>query len=128
VILIVAIIALVPRSAPIVAEHAHTVGELQHSFVYSIVLDAGSTGSRIHVFKFSKQGSSFNLISDEFKQTKPGLSAYKDDPKAAADSLKVLMDVAMATVPKEQQVRRRSKGSACCNDIIITEISLQPCT
>jgi guanosine-diphosphatase len=95
----------VPRSAPLAAEQPHTLDELQHEFVYNVVLDAGSTGSRVHVFKFSKQGSGFNLISDEFKQTKPGLSSYKDDPKAAAESLKVLMDVAMATVPKGQQVR-----------------------
>lgn len=74
-------------------------------FVYNIVLDAGSTGSRIHIFKF-KQGSGKQLLlqSDGFHQLKPGLSSFADNPKGAADSLKPLMDEALKAVPAEQQV------------------------
>lgn len=76
------------------------------TFVYNIVLDAGSTGSRIHIFKFKQVGQQLLLQSDGFHQLKPGLSSFADDPKAAADSLKPLMQEALKAVPKEQQVRR----------------------
>ncbi|GBF92834.1 apyrase-like [Raphidocelis subcapitata] len=71
--------------------------------VYSIVLDAGSTGSRIHVYKFERrrdQGGQLLLISDTFEQLKPGLSAFPDDPKKAAASLEPLLATAVRTVPK----------------------------
>lgn len=71
---------------------------------WSIVIDAGSTGSRIHVFKFEVDGKqNLVLIDDKFEQLKPGLSAYADDPEAAASSLKPLLDVALSSVPKPFQ-------------------------
>jgi apyrase len=83
-------------------------GEVEH--VYSIVLDAGSTGSRIHVFKFERRaggggkggggsGGELKLLSDTFEQLKPGLSSYADAPDKAAASLKPLMDAAVAAAP-----------------------------
>jgi hypothetical protein len=76
-------------------------------YVYNIVLDAGSTGSRVHVFKFErakgKGAAALKLISDTFEQLKPGLSSYRDDPEAAALSLKPLLQTALHAVPKEQQ-------------------------
>jgi apyrase len=69
---------------------------------FAIVLDAGSTGSRIHVFKF-KTGSSDQVLLqfDRFDQLKPGLSSYAHNPAAAALSLKPLLELALNTVPKE---------------------------
>jgi apyrase len=67
---------------------------------YSVVIDAGSTGSRVHIFRFQGQGASLSLVSDTFEQLKPGLSAYPTDPKQAAASLKPLLDKAVATVPQ----------------------------
>lgn len=75
------------------------------SYVYNIVLDAGSTGSRIHIFKFKQAGKQLLLQSDGFHQLKPGLSSFADHPQGAADSLKPLLEQALKTVPKEQQVR-----------------------
>jgi hypothetical protein len=70
--------------------------------VYSIVLDAGSTGSRIHVFKFVKAADGqLLLISDTFEQLKPGLSSFRDEPEKAAQSLKPLLEIAMKTVPEQ---------------------------
>ena len=66
------------------------------------MIDAGSTGSRIHVYKFNNCGPTPELESEEFKMTEKtvgGLSKYKDDPIAAAKTLDPLMDVAMRTVP-----------------------------
>ncbi|KAI2643541.1 guanosine-diphosphatase [Xylaria nigripes] len=69
---------------------------------YVIMIDAGSTGSRIHVYKFNNCGPTPELESEEFKMTEKnvgGLSKYKDDPLAAALTLDPLLVVAMQTVP-----------------------------
>jgi guanosine-diphosphatase len=72
------------------------------------MIDAGSTGSRIHVYRFNNCGPTPELEDEEFKQTEKreggsGLSAYKDDPEGAAKSLDVLMEVALKTVPDKLQ-------------------------
>ncbi|CAJ2507715.1 Uu.00g089010.m01.CDS01 [Anthostomella pinea] len=69
---------------------------------YVLMIDAGSTGSRIHVYKFNNCGSTPELEKEEFMMTDKsvgGLSKYKDDPIAAAKTLDALMEVAMKTVP-----------------------------
>lgn len=69
---------------------------------YVLMVDAGSTGSRIHVYKFNNCGATPELEHEEFKMTEKsvgGLSKYKDDPEAAARTLDDLMAVAMKTVP-----------------------------
>lgn len=72
---------------------------------YSVVFDAGSTGSRVHVFKFAETGGSLELVSDTFEQLKPGLGdkGWADDPERAAASLKPLLDVALRAVPAAEQ-------------------------
>ena len=66
---------------------------------YAVVLDAGSTGSRAHVFAFERAGRGLKLLDDHFEAVKPGLSARASDPKAAAESLRTLMTTAMNAVP-----------------------------
>ncbi|TPX17278.1 uncharacterized protein E0L32_012245 [Thyridium curvatum] len=72
---------------------------------YVSMIDAGSTGSRIHVYKFNNCGATPELENEVFKMTKKiegqssGLSAYPDDPIAAAKSLDSLMEEALKTVP-----------------------------
>ncbi|KAL8358186.1 hypothetical protein RB598_002792 [Gaeumannomyces tritici] len=71
---------------------------------YVLMVDAGSTGSRIHVYKFNNCGAAPELESELFEQTAKkeggsGLSAYPNDPEAAAKSLDVLLDKAMKEVP-----------------------------
>jgi guanosine-diphosphatase len=68
---------------------------------YALMIDAGSTGSRIHVYKFHNCFESPTLEHETFVQTKPGLSSYT--PQKAAESLDVLLDVAVKEVPKELQ-------------------------
>ena len=70
------------------------------------MIDAGSTGSRIHVYRFNNCGSTPELENEEFAMTekKPGgsgLSSYKADAEGAAKSLDPLLDVAMKHVPDE---------------------------
>lgn len=68
------------------------------------MIDAGSTGSRIHVYKFNNCGATPELEDELFKETEKksggsGLSSFKADAEGAAKSLDVLMDAAMETVP-----------------------------
>jgi len=68
---------------------------------FAIVIDAGSTGSRVHIFRFNTAGGALDLESDTFEQLKPGLSAYAANPEESAASLKPLLDKALATVPAD---------------------------
>ena len=70
------------------------------------MIDAGSTGSRIHVYRFNNCGPTPELENEEFKMTEKkeggaGLSSYKEDSEGAAKSLDPLMDVALQSVPDE---------------------------
>lgn len=70
------------------------------------MIDAGSTGSRIHVYRFNNCGSTPELENEVFEQTKKkeggsGLSSYKEDAQGAAQSLDPLMEVALQSVPEE---------------------------
>nr|DBA26974.1 TPA: hypothetical protein GDO54_011161 [Pyxicephalus adspersus] len=67
---------------------------------YGIMFDAGSTGTRVHVYKFSRTSSGApNLDHETFKAIKPGLSAYADEPEKCAAGIKELLDIAMAEIP-----------------------------
>jgi guanosine-diphosphatase len=73
---------------------------------YALMIDAGSTGSRIHIYKFNNCGTTPELESEVFKMTEKreggsGLSSYSTDAEGAAKSLDPLMDEAMIYVPDE---------------------------
>ncbi|KAF5941283.1 hypothetical protein HYC85_022450 [Camellia sinensis] len=70
---------------------------------YAVIFDAGSSGSRVHVFCFDQHLDLVPIGKDLelFLQLKPGLSAYAKDPKAAANSLKSLLEEAQNVVPEE---------------------------
>jgi guanosine-diphosphatase len=73
---------------------------------YALMIDAGSTGSRIHVYRFNNCGDTPELEDEIFEMTKKkdggsGLSSYGEDAEGAAKSLDVLMDVAMKHVPEK---------------------------
>ncbi|KAI9465389.1 nucleoside phosphatase family-domain-containing protein [Lactarius psammicola] len=67
---------------------------------YALMIDAGSTGSRIHVYKFNNCGPSPTYEYETFVQKHPGLSAFAGRPDDAAQSLDSLLDVAVRTVPE----------------------------
>ncbi|ORX55636.1 nucleoside phosphatase GDA1/CD39 [Hesseltinella vesiculosa] len=65
------------------------------------MIDAGSSGSRVHVYRFNFCKKEPQLEDEVFHMLKPGLSSYKDDPAAAAHSLDELMQIAVKNVPSE---------------------------
>lgn len=71
------------------------------SFEYAVVLDAGSTGSRVLGFTFQRipDTNSLELKDELWMQVKPGLSSYADNPKAARDGLLQLLEAAKGRVP-----------------------------
>mmetsp|Transcript_8505 Transcript_8505/g.26673 ORF Transcript_8505/g.26673 Transcript_8505/m.26673 type:complete len:467 (+) Transcript_8505:53-1453(+) len=81
------------------AQDAAGPGELRHGLVF----DAGSSGTRVHVYswKISGGGSkdSFDLIADDLLKIKPGLSAFKGEPEQAGASLRPLLAYAKEKVP-----------------------------
>ncbi|KAL1937346.1 hypothetical protein VTO73DRAFT_13807 [Trametes versicolor] len=67
---------------------------------FALMIDAGSTGSRIHIYKFNNCGPSPGYEYEvTFKQRQPGLSDYRYAPSAAAESLDELLDEAMCVEP-----------------------------
>ncbi|XP_052111194.1 apyrase 2 [Arachis duranensis] len=70
---------------------------------YAVVFDAGSSGSRVHVFHFDRNLDLVHIGKDLelFVQIKPGLSAYAQNPQQAAGSLITLLDKAESVVPLE---------------------------
>jgi len=93
---------LVPRGGPTIPFPDLTCPKYGRR--YGLMFDAGSTGSRIHVFNFTYGTDGKVVLENEiFVQVKPGLSAYADNATAAAESLRSLMDVADKNVPLELQ-------------------------
>ena len=68
---------------------------------YAVVFDAGSTGSRVHIFEFTTEGTELVLAKDTFEHLQPGLgdAGWASDPQRAAESLQPLISKALATVP-----------------------------
>ncbi|RXW21360.1 hypothetical protein EST38_g4508 [Candolleomyces aberdarensis] len=64
------------------------------------MIDAGSTGSRMHIYKFNNCKPSPSYEYEVFKSTQP-FTFYAQEPYAAAKTLDVLLDEAVRVVPKE---------------------------
>lgn len=69
---------------------------------YGVMFDAGSTGTRIHVYTFiQKDPEELPVLDNEiFHSVKPGLSAYADNPETGGHTVRMLLKVAKKTVPR----------------------------
>jgi len=70
---------------------------------YAVVIDAGSTGTRVLGFSFHRSviDNSLRLDEELWKQVKPGLSWYHEQPDNCSQGLSELLDSAKNHVPKE---------------------------
>uniref|UniRef100_A0A8C5WAK5 nucleoside diphosphate phosphatase n=1 Tax=Leptobrachium leishanense TaxID=445787 RepID=A0A8C5WAK5_9ANUR len=68
---------------------------------YGIVFDAGSTGTRIHIYTFTQRttGTMLHLVGEVFESVKPGLSAFADRPHKCTDTVRSLLDLAQTVIP-----------------------------
>ncbi|XP_061111887.1 ectonucleoside triphosphate diphosphohydrolase 5 [Conger conger] len=76
-----------------------------HSYTfYGIMFDAGSTGTRIHVYTFiQKDPAELPVLDNEmYHAVKPGLSAYADKPDVGGDTVRQLLKLAKKTVPRSE--------------------------
>lgn len=70
---------------------------------YVVMIDAGSTGSRVHVYEFDVCTQPPTLVQETFKMLKPGLSSFDTDSAGAAHSLDPLLERALEVVPKKKR-------------------------
>lgn len=84
-------------------ENVHLRFGLQKK-TYAVVIDAGSTGSRVLAFEFhqSIKDRNLKLKSQLFEEIKPGLSSYADKPTEGADRLKDLIAKAQNFIPQDK--------------------------
>lgn len=72
---------------------------------FGIVIDGGSTGTRIHVFEYEIEGDTptfdFGKGGLTSMRVSPGLSAFAEDPNGAGRSLMELLEFGKGRVPKE---------------------------
>lgn len=78
-------------------------GDTMH---FSALIDAGSSGSRIHVYQWTRQGN--RQLLPDVKQLaklkiKPGITAYIDKPNEVVEHIMPLLKMAKSRVPEEKQ-------------------------
>jgi apyrase len=76
-----------------------------HHTQHMVIMDAGSTGTRVHVFRYRAHPSSaypvIHLPEAKLK-LQPGLSSFADNPAGAEEPLKNLLEYAAAHVPSDE--------------------------
>ncbi|KAJ9563782.1 hypothetical protein OSB04_008942 [Centaurea solstitialis] len=103
---------------------------------YRIVIDGGSTGSRIHVFRYVVKdgGPVFDFGGERglgSMRVSPGLSAFADDPRGAADSVMEMLEFARGRVPEEKwgetEVRLMATAGLRMLDLSVQDRILEAC-
>lgn len=111
--LIIAIVVIVPWSGITRNFYASSSHNLLGELHYGIVIDCGSSGSRVYVYYWpGHTGNPKDLLkvqqlNDEngeavVKKVSPGLSSFEKNPEAASDHIKELLLFAAQYIPKEK--------------------------
>lgn len=71
--------------------------------IHAVVIDAGSTGSRVLAFTFHESFLGGKLILDKelFEYTKPGLSSFAKNPEKGVATIANLLEKAKKEIPQE---------------------------
>ncbi|KAG6481264.1 hypothetical protein ZIOFF_057860 [Zingiber officinale] len=99
------VLYLMPRAPPIAYPGRKEVPgsgvRVVGSKSYAVIFDAGSSGSRVHVYCFDENLDLLHVGNEIelFDQLKPGLSFYAKDPQEAAKSLTPLLKKAESAIP-----------------------------
>uniref|UniRef100_A0A8C4NFB1 Ectonucleoside triphosphate diphosphohydrolase 5b n=1 Tax=Eptatretus burgeri TaxID=7764 RepID=A0A8C4NFB1_EPTBU len=74
---------------------------------FHVLVDAGSTGTRLHVFAFRSDAADGNLefLHERFLSLEPGLSTYAKEPEKCVGPLRELLAFAQRHVPPPQWSR-----------------------
>ncbi|XP_002971296.2 probable apyrase 5 [Selaginella moellendorffii] len=81
----------------------------QNSRGHAIVIDAGSSGSRLHIFSYKVEKLFPHIDTQDIPslKTKPGLSSFSSNPQQAGESLVELLDFANARIAKKDRGQTR---------------------
>lgn len=68
---------------------------------YAVIFDAGSAGSRVHIYCFDSHNELVKVGSELeiFLHTEPGLSDFAKEPQKGAESLRPMLEEALRVVP-----------------------------
>ncbi|KAG8087576.1 hypothetical protein GUJ93_ZPchr0010g11155 [Zizania palustris] len=103
---------------------------------YGVVIDAGSTGSRVHVIAYRAGAVPGALPRIDWARTAslkatPGLSSFAADPRSAGLSVAPLLEFARRRVPPERwavtEVRLMATAGLRLLDAVVAEAVLESC-
>nr|DAD29211.1 TPA_asm: hypothetical protein HUJ06_030679 [Nelumbo nucifera] len=102
---------------------------------FGVIINAGSTGSTIHVFEFLNEGRipfvGYDGKGSNSMKVRPGLSEFRDDPGRAGSSILSLVEFAKARVPKSEwkktKVRLMGTGDLGRLDMDVRKAILESC-
>ncbi|PKU73865.1 probable apyrase 6 [Dendrobium catenatum] len=110
------------------------LSSLSSSHRFGVIIDGGSTGTRIHLFGYRIGWGGLPAIDlglTASMKVVPGLSAFVDNPETAAESLKELLDFVKDRVPKDRwgvtEVRLMATGGLRLLDGGLAEGILNSC-
>ncbi|BAT99240.1 hypothetical protein LR48_Vigan06g106500 [Vigna angularis] len=104
----------------------------ESSFRYRIIVDGGSTGTRVHVFKYrSVRALHFGKEGLASMRVNPGLSAFSEDPDGAGGSVSELVEFAKGRIPRvcwgETEIRLMATAGLRMLDAEVQERILESC-
>ena len=100
-VLLLAVVLAIAIIIAVGAASSTSTAASSTSNISAVVIDAGSTGSRVLGFKFHRDSSGALKLDDElFMRDKPGVSSYANNPRGAAESILKLLDEAKSFIPE----------------------------
>ncbi|XP_020207809.1 probable apyrase 6 [Cajanus cajan] len=116
----------------ILSYYAFSSSSLRAAFRYRIIVDGGSTGTRVHVFKYrSDRELEFGEEGLASMRVNPGLSAFAEDPGGAGGSVAELVEFGKRRIPRaswgETEIRLMATAGLRMLDAEVQERILESC-